>query len=141
MLECVVLATDRRAIEVIKHNPLNAYCLVLTLGLYACLITAKPQSDEVRLALSFAEASVYVMVSLSSQQSKDGTQRILVPFLPAFYINHSELVFSSKQLSGEIKVLGTEKVLEKLEVHETFSLCVTIPGNTHYLFLGKRYAC
>ncbi|XP_006264393.3 nuclear pore membrane glycoprotein 210-like [Alligator mississippiensis] len=86
-------------------------------GLYACLITAKPQSDEVRLALSFAEASVYVMVSLSSQQSKDGTQRILVPFLPAFYINHSELVFSSKQLSGEIKVLGTEKVLEKLEVH------------------------
>uniref|UniRef100_A0A7M4E290 Nucleoporin 210 like n=1 Tax=Crocodylus porosus TaxID=8502 RepID=A0A7M4E290_CROPO len=125
---------------IIKHNSLNAYCLVLTLGLYACLITAKPQSDEVRLALSFAEASVYVMVSLSSQRSKDGMQRILVPFLPAFYINQSELVFSSKQLSGEIRVLGTEKVLEKLQVHEAFSLCVTIPGNTHYLFLGNRYA-
>uniref|UniRef100_A0A7M4E2U3 Nucleoporin 210 like n=1 Tax=Crocodylus porosus TaxID=8502 RepID=A0A7M4E2U3_CROPO len=78
---------------------------------------------------------------LCTQRSKDGMQRILVPFLPAFYINQSELVFSSKQLSGEIRVLGTEKVLEKLQVHEAFSLCVTIPGNTHYLFLGNRYAC
>ncbi|EMP28214.1 hypothetical protein UY3_14690 [Chelonia mydas] len=86
-------------------------------GLYACIITAKPQSDEVLLALSFAEASVYVMVCLFSEQSKDGMQRILVPFLPAFYLNQSELVFSSKQLNGKIRVLGAEKVLEKLEVH------------------------
>nr|XP_042699089.1 nuclear pore membrane glycoprotein 210-like [Chrysemys picta bellii] len=86
-------------------------------GLYACIITAKPQSDEVLLALSFAEVSVDVMVCLFSEQSKDGMQRILVPFLPAFYLNQSELVFSSKQLNGKIRVLGAEKVLEKLEVH------------------------
>ncbi|XP_067395378.1 nuclear pore membrane glycoprotein 210-like [Emydura macquarii macquarii] len=85
-------------------------------GLYACIITAKPQSDEVLLALSFAEASVYVMVCLFSEQNKDGMQRILVPFLPAFYVNQSELVFSSEQLNGKIRVLGAEKVLEKLEV-------------------------
>ncbi|XP_044847945.1 nuclear pore membrane glycoprotein 210-like isoform X4 [Mauremys mutica] len=86
-------------------------------GLYACIITAKPQSDEVLLALSFAEVSVYAMVCLFSEQSTDGMQRILVPFLPAFYLNQSELVFSSKQLNGKIRVLGAEKVLEKLEVH------------------------
>uniref|UniRef100_A0A452HH77 BIG2 domain-containing protein n=1 Tax=Gopherus agassizii TaxID=38772 RepID=A0A452HH77_9SAUR len=90
-------------------------------GLYACLITAKPQSDEVLLALSFAEVSVYVMVCLFSEQSKDGMQRILVPFLPAFYLNQSELVFSSKQLNGKIRVVGAEKVLEKLEVHRKLS--------------------
>nr|XP_025045304.1 nuclear pore membrane glycoprotein 210-like isoform X5 [Pelodiscus sinensis] len=88
-------------------------------GLYACVITAKPQSDEVLLALSFAEASVYVMVCLFSEQSKDGMQRILVPFLPAFYLNQSEVVFSSKLLTGKIRVLGAEQVLEKLEVHPT----------------------
>uniref|UniRef100_A0A8C4J8N3 Nucleoporin 210 like n=1 Tax=Dromaius novaehollandiae TaxID=8790 RepID=A0A8C4J8N3_DRONO len=85
-------------------------------GLYVCVITAKPQPDEVLLALSFADASVFVMVSLSSEQNTGEMQRILVPFLPAFYVNQSELVFSAKQLNGMLRVLGTEKVLEKLEV-------------------------
>ncbi|XP_025936693.1 nuclear pore membrane glycoprotein 210-like [Apteryx rowi] len=85
-------------------------------GLYVCIITAKPQPDEVLLALSSADASVSVMVSLSSEQSTGEMQRILVPFLPAFYVNQSELVFSIKQLNGMLRVLGAEEVLEKLEV-------------------------
>uniref|UniRef100_A0A8B9PCL5 Nucleoporin 210 like n=1 Tax=Apteryx owenii TaxID=8824 RepID=A0A8B9PCL5_APTOW len=85
-------------------------------GLYVCIITAKPQPDEVLLALSSADASVSVMVSLSSEQSMGEMQRILVPFLPAFYVNQSELVFSIKQLNGMLRVLGAEEVLEKLEV-------------------------
>lgn len=82
------------------------------------MITAKPQPSEVLLALSLADASVYVTVSHSSDQRKGDTQRILVPFLPAFYLYQSELVFSITQLTGVLRVLGVEKVLEKLEVRE-----------------------
>ncbi|NXE57620.1 P210L protein, partial [Casuarius casuarius] len=93
-------------------------------GLYVCVITAKPQPDEVLLALSFADASVFVMVSLSSEQNTGEMQRILVPFLPAFYVNQSELVFSVKQLNGMLRVLGAEKVLEKLEVQPSSSAII-----------------
>ncbi|NXA43132.1 P210L protein, partial [Eudromia elegans] len=85
-------------------------------GLYVCAITAKPQPDEVLLALSFADAPVFVMVSLSSGQHRGEMQRIPVPFLPAFYVNQSELVFSIREINGMLRVLGAEKVLEKLEV-------------------------
>uniref|UniRef100_A0A8C3BL98 Nucleoporin 210 like n=1 Tax=Cairina moschata TaxID=8855 RepID=A0A8C3BL98_CAIMO len=51
-------------------------------------------------------------------QRKGDGQRILVPFLPAFYLYQSELVFSITQLTGVLQVLGVEKVLEKLEVCE-----------------------
>ncbi|NXI74493.1 P210L protein, partial [Anseranas semipalmata] len=88
-------------------------------GLYVCIITAKPQPNEVLLALSLADASVYVTVSRSSDQRKADMQRILVPFLPAFYLNQSELVFSITQLTGVLRVMGVEKVLEKLEVRSS----------------------
>ncbi|NXK46489.1 P210L protein, partial [Chauna torquata] len=88
-------------------------------GLYVCIITAKPQPNEVLLALSLADASVYVTVSRSTDQRKGDMQRILVPFLPAFYLNQSELVFSITQLTAVLRVLGVEKVLEKLEVRSS----------------------
>uniref|UniRef100_A0A8B9DLQ4 Nucleoporin 210 like n=1 Tax=Anser cygnoides TaxID=8845 RepID=A0A8B9DLQ4_ANSCY len=96
-------------------------------GLYACVITAKPQPSEVLLALSLADASVYVTVSHSSDQRKGDTQRILVPFLPAFYLYQSELVFSITQLTGVLRVLGVEKVLEKLEVRENSPALTVMP--------------
>ncbi|XP_031462245.1 nuclear pore membrane glycoprotein 210-like isoform X2 [Phasianus colchicus] len=79
-------------------------------GLYVCVITAKPQPREALLALSTTNTAVHVLVSLSSD-----TQSITIPFLPAFYLGQSELVFSTTQLSGVLSVLGAEKVLEKLE--------------------------
>ncbi|XP_054829282.1 nuclear pore membrane glycoprotein 210-like [Eublepharis macularius] len=85
-------------------------------GLYGCTITAKPQLEEELLALSTAEASVDVTASLRSEQSQAGAPSVSVPFFPAFYVNQSEVVFSSRQLSGEILVLGTRKVTEKIEV-------------------------
>ncbi|XP_050572787.1 nuclear pore membrane glycoprotein 210-like [Cygnus atratus] len=96
-------------------------------GLYACVITAKPQPSEVLLALSLADASVYVTVSHSSDQRKGDTQRILVPFLPAFYLYQSELVFSITQLTGVLRVLGVEKVLEKLEVQPSSPALTVMP--------------
>uniref|UniRef100_A0A803XYU9 Nucleoporin 210 like n=1 Tax=Meleagris gallopavo TaxID=9103 RepID=A0A803XYU9_MELGA len=63
------------------------------------------------LELSTTHSSVRVVVSLGGD-----TQSILIPFLPAFYLGHSELVFSTTQLSRVLSVLGAEKVLEKLEV-------------------------
>ncbi|KAI6072959.1 Nuclear pore membrane glycoprotein 210-like protein [Aix galericulata] len=96
-------------------------------GLYACVITAKPQPSEVLLALSLADASVYVTVSHSSDQRKGDAQRILVPFLPAFYLYQSELVFSITQLTGVLQVLGVEKVLEKLEVQPSSPALTVMP--------------
>ncbi|XP_048359385.1 nuclear pore membrane glycoprotein 210-like [Sphaerodactylus townsendi] len=85
-------------------------------GLYGCAVTAKPQPEEYLLALSTAESWVYVAASLHSEQSQAGAPRVSVPFFPAFYINQSEVIFSSQELSTEIFVLGTRRVTEKIEV-------------------------
>ncbi|XP_059946570.1 nuclear pore membrane glycoprotein 210-like [Mesoplodon densirostris] len=85
-------------------------------GVYVCLIKVRPQSEELLQALSTADTSVYGWASLVSEHSKNGMQRILIPFIPAFYINQSELVLSHKKDIGEIRVLGVDRVLEKLEV-------------------------
>lgn len=85
-------------------------------GGYICLIQARPQSEQLLQGLSTADTSVYVWATLVSEQSTTGTQRVLIPFIPAFSINQSELVLSHKQDIGEIRVLGVDRVLEKLEV-------------------------
>lgn len=116
---------------------------VLNSGLYACVITAKPQPNEVLLALSLADASVYVTVSHSSDERKGDVQEILVPFLPAFYLYQSELVFSITQLTGMLQVLGVEKVLEKLEVREMLLFLSPLLGreiNPSRRVLGEMWA-
>nr|KAF6397487.1 nucleoporin 210 like [Rousettus aegyptiacus] len=85
-------------------------------GLYVCLIKARLQPEELLQALSTADTSVYGWATLVSERTKNGMQRILIPFIPAFYINQSELVLSHRQAVGEIRVLGVDRVLEKLEV-------------------------
>uniref|UniRef100_A0A0D9S5I8 Nucleoporin 210 like n=1 Tax=Chlorocebus sabaeus TaxID=60711 RepID=A0A0D9S5I8_CHLSB len=85
-------------------------------GVYICIIKVRPQSEELLQALSVADTSVYGWATLVSERSKNGMQRILIPFIPAFYINQSELVLSHKQDIGEIRVLGVDRVLGKLEV-------------------------
>ncbi|KAI5164766.1 hypothetical protein MUG91_G45n184 [Manis pentadactyla] len=85
-------------------------------GVYVCLIKVRPQSKELLQALSLADTYVYGWATLVSESSKNGMQRILIPFIPAFYINQSELVLSHKQDVREIRILGVDKVLEKLEV-------------------------
>lgn len=87
-------------------------------GLYVCLIKARLQPEELLQALSTADTSVYGWATLVSERTKNGMQRILIPFVPAFYINQSELVLSHRQAVGEIRVLGVDRVLEKLEVRE-----------------------
>ncbi|XP_061462855.1 nuclear pore membrane glycoprotein 210-like isoform X2 [Rhineura floridana] len=84
-------------------------------GLYACIIMVKEQPEADLLALSTAEGLVYVAASLLSEQSHDGVQKLSVPFLPAFYINQSEVVFSSTEPSSEIVVLGARRVTEEIE--------------------------
>ncbi|XP_063002325.1 nuclear pore membrane glycoprotein 210-like [Elgaria multicarinata webbii] len=84
-------------------------------GLYACIVTVKSQPEEDLLALSTAEGWVYVTASLVSEQSQDGAQGVMAPFLPAFFLNQSEVLFSSKELRGEILVLGARSVTEKLQ--------------------------
>ncbi|XP_047560101.1 nuclear pore membrane glycoprotein 210-like isoform X3 [Lutra lutra] len=85
-------------------------------GVYVCLIRVRPQSEELLQALSVADTSVYGWATLVSERSKNGMQRILIPFIPAFYINQSELVLSRRQDVGEIRVLGVDRVLEELKV-------------------------
>ncbi|XP_042296925.1 nuclear pore membrane glycoprotein 210-like [Sceloporus undulatus] len=84
-------------------------------GVYACIVKVKAQTEDDMLALSTAEGSVYVTVTLLSKQGQDQTQTVLVPFLPTFYINQSEVVFSSKQLSNEIVVMGSREVIENIQ--------------------------
>ncbi|XP_048785353.1 nuclear pore membrane glycoprotein 210-like isoform X2 [Lagopus muta] len=91
-------------------------------GLYVCVITAKPQPREALRALSTTNTSVHVLVSLSSD-----TQSILVPFLPAFSLGHSELAFSSTQPSAVLSVLGAEQVLEQLEVRSSSPALAVAP--------------
>ncbi|XP_073904110.1 nuclear pore membrane glycoprotein 210-like isoform X5 [Castor canadensis] len=84
-------------------------------GVYVCLIEARQQPEELLQALSMADTSVYGWATLVSERNKNGMQRILIPFIPAFYINQSELVLNHKDI-GEIRVLGVDRVLENLEV-------------------------
>lgn len=99
-------------------EPLNlpGWFFLFFSGLYVCLIKVRPQSEELLQALSMADTSVYGWATLVSERSKNGMQRILIPFIPAFYINQSELVFRHKQDIVEIRVLAVDTVLEKLEV-------------------------
>ncbi|XP_054547710.1 nuclear pore membrane glycoprotein 210-like isoform X2 [Talpa occidentalis] len=99
-------------------------------GVYVCLIKVRPQSEELLQALSMADTSVYGWATLISERSKNGMQRILIPFIPAFYINQSELVLSHKQDLGEIRILGVDRVLEKLEVFPS-SPVVVVFGQRH----------
>lgn len=94
--------------------PAQFFCF--SAGVYVCLIKVRPQSQELLQALSKADTSVYGWATLVGEQSNKGMQRILIPFLPAFYINQSELVLSPEQDTWEIRVLGVDRVLEKLEV-------------------------
>lgn len=101
-------------------EPLNlpARFFIFSSGVYVCLIKVRAQSEELLQALSVADTSVYGWATLVHERSKNGTQRILIPFVPAFHINQSELVLSHRQDVGEIRVLGVDRVLEKLEVRE-----------------------
>nr|KAF6316354.1 nucleoporin 210 like [Pipistrellus kuhlii] len=99
-------------------------------GVYVCLIKVRPQSEELLQALSMADTSVYGWATLISEHSKNGMQRILIPFNPAFYINQSELVLSHKRDVGEIRVLGVDRVLEKLEVFPSSPVLV-VSGHSY----------
>ncbi|XP_075856269.1 nuclear pore membrane glycoprotein 210-like [Microcebus murinus] len=99
-------------------------------GIYVCLIKVRQQSEELLQALSMADTSVYGWATLVSERSKNGMQRILIPFIPAFYINQSELVLSQKQDISEIRVMGVDRVLEKLEVFSSSPLLV-VSGRRH----------
>ncbi|OWK04836.1 hypothetical protein Celaphus_00001967, partial [Cervus elaphus hippelaphus] len=99
-------------------------------GVYVCLIEVRPQSEELLQVLSTADTSVYGRATLVSERSKNGMQRILIPFIPAFYINQSELVLSHKKDVGELRVLGVDRVLEKLEVFPSSPVLV-VSGRRH----------
>ncbi|XP_055216102.1 nuclear pore membrane glycoprotein 210-like isoform X4 [Gorilla gorilla gorilla] len=99
-------------------------------GVYVCIIKVRPQSEELLQALSVADTSVYGWATLVSERSKNGMQRILIPFIPAFYTNQSELVLSHKQDIGEIRVLGVDRVLRKLEVISSSPVLV-VAGHSH----------
>ncbi|XP_025022979.1 nuclear pore membrane glycoprotein 210-like [Python bivittatus] len=85
-------------------------------GLYACIVTVKAHPEDDLLALCTVEGFVHVSAALLSEQTQ-GEQRISVPFFPAFYINQTEIVFSSSQLTSEILVFGARRVTEKIEAH------------------------
>ncbi|XP_058015776.1 nuclear pore membrane glycoprotein 210-like [Ahaetulla prasina] len=85
-------------------------------GLYACLVTVKDHPEEDLLALSTTEGFVDVSAALRSEQTRE-TQRVTVPFLPAFFLNQSEIVLSSSQMTSEILVLGARRVTEAIEAH------------------------
>ncbi|KAK7800852.1 hypothetical protein U0070_011162 [Myodes glareolus] len=98
-------------------------------GVYVCLIKVRQNSEELRQALSVADTSVYGWATLVSERSKNGMQRILIPFIPGFYMNQSELVISHKDI-GELRVLGVERVLESLEVFSS-SPFLAVSGHRH----------
>lgn len=111
-----IFTSDPNSVGSVEPLNLPAQFSRFSLGVYVCLIQARPQSEELLQGLSTADTSVYAWASLVSEQSKNGIQRVLIPFIPAFYVNQSELVLSHKQDIGEIRVLGVDRVLEKLEV-------------------------
>nr|XP_044993946.1 nuclear pore membrane glycoprotein 210-like [Jaculus jaculus] len=114
-------------------------------GVYVCVIEARPKS-ELTQALSMADTSVYAWATLVSERSKSGVPRVLIPFIPAFYVNQSELVLDQKG-TVEIGVLGVDTVLEHLKVfssspflavfdhrHSTF-----VPGLAVYLVKAVNF--
>ncbi|XP_053133424.1 nuclear pore membrane glycoprotein 210-like [Hemicordylus capensis] len=100
-------------------------------GLYACVVRAQAQSEDDLRALSAAEGAVHMAASLLSSPDPGGAQRVSIPFLPAFYINQSEVVFSSTQLSREIVVLGARRVTEKIEAQPSGPPAVTVSQPLH----------
>uniref|UniRef100_A0A6I8N4G0 Nucleoporin 210 like n=1 Tax=Ornithorhynchus anatinus TaxID=9258 RepID=A0A6I8N4G0_ORNAN len=85
-------------------------------GLYECLVGVRPQAAELLRPLSVADTAVYAWVSPSSPRGPGGSQRLLIPFVPAFFVNRSELLLSRAHPAAEVRVLGVDRVLEKLEV-------------------------
>ncbi|XP_049637557.1 nuclear pore membrane glycoprotein 210-like [Suncus etruscus] len=107
-------------------------------GVYVCIIKARPQTKELLQALSISDTSVYGWATLVSERSKNGMQRILIPFIPAFYLNQSELILGHKKDIGELKIFGMDRVLEKLEV---FSSSPNLVVSSHrYLSLMPNLA-
>jgi nuclear pore complex protein Nup210 len=83
-----------------------------------------------------ADTSVYGWATLVSERGKNGMQRILIPFIPGFYMNQSEFVLGHKD-TGELRILGVERVLESLEVSETQQywgqrFVAFFPKDSHY---------
>ncbi|XP_051012888.1 nuclear pore membrane glycoprotein 210-like [Acomys russatus] len=101
-------------------------------GVYVCLIKVRQKSEELRQVLSVADTSVYGWATLVSERGKN-MQRILIPFIPGFYMNQSELVLSQKD-TGELRVLGVERVLESLEVFPS-SPFLAVSGHRHSTFM------
>nr|XP_033779467.1 nuclear pore membrane glycoprotein 210-like isoform X2 [Geotrypetes seraphini] len=85
-------------------------------GLYMCVIKSRPQSQAVLQALSTARTSVILSATILGDHHKRGPQKHIIPFLPAFFVNQTQLIFSSQQETDHIRVLGREKVLQALEV-------------------------
>nr|XP_014349605.1 PREDICTED: nuclear pore membrane glycoprotein 210-like [Latimeria chalumnae] len=86
-------------------------------GHYICSIRALPQSSNVQKTLSTADISVVLKVSLFNEHFQDRSRQTLIPFIPEFYVNQSEVTFSKTQLTNTITVLGTDSVLEKLKIY------------------------
>ncbi|XP_070622690.1 nuclear pore membrane glycoprotein 210-like [Erythrolamprus reginae] len=95
-------------------------------GLYACLVMVKAHPEEDLLALSTIEGFVDISAVLRSEQAQE-TQRVTVPFLPAFFLNQSEIVLSSSQMTSEILVLGARRVTETVEAHPSSSVVQVDP--------------
>ncbi|XP_021052289.1 nuclear pore membrane glycoprotein 210-like isoform X1 [Mus pahari] len=98
-------------------------------GVYVCLIEVRQESEELRQVLSVADTSVYGWATLVSERGKNGMQRIHIPFIPGFYMNQSEFVLGHKD-TGELRILGVERVLESLEVFHSSPFLV-VSGHKH----------
>ncbi|XP_038624412.1 nuclear pore membrane glycoprotein 210-like [Tachyglossus aculeatus] len=109
-------------------------------GLYECLVGTRPRAEELLQPLSVADTAVYTWVSLSGPRGPGGSQRLLVPFVPAFFVNRSELRLSRAHPAAEVRVLGVDRVLDKLEVSASSPVVVvqrrgrsaTVPGQAVY---------
>ncbi|GAB1287765.1 Nuclear pore membrane glycoprotein 210-like [Apodemus speciosus] len=101
-------------------------------GVYVCLIKVRQESEELRQVLSVADTSVYGWATLVSERGKNGMQRILIPFIPGFYMNQSEFILGHKD-TGELRILGVERVLESLEVFHS-SPFLAVSGYKHSTF-------
>uniref|UniRef100_A0A6I8NB33 Nucleoporin 210 like n=1 Tax=Ornithorhynchus anatinus TaxID=9258 RepID=A0A6I8NB33_ORNAN len=73
--------------------------------------TVPPRPPLLR-PLSVADTAVYAWVSPSSPRGPGGSQRLLIPFVPAFFVNRSELLLSRAHPAAEVRVLGVDRVLE-----------------------------
>nr|XP_060613914.1 nuclear pore membrane glycoprotein 210-like [Anolis sagrei ordinatus] len=97
-------------------------------GLYACLVAVKEGPSEADLlALSGSEGPAVVSASLLGGTGPERSQSLSVPFLPAFVLNQSEVLFSSQQMSAEVVVMGSRQVTEFLEA-ESSSAALRVEG-------------